>query len=74
MNLGGKERIKEIPNGLMFHPFTTQRGEGDGIILIMLRRGIPVIHLLNVIRLAQKNGMLKDPGPLPSIQYIPYIP
>lgn len=39
---------------------------GDGVTLQMLRRGIPVIHLLNLRGLAARYGLPWDPSPLPA--------
>jgi poly-gamma-glutamate system protein len=65
VNLGTDESGPEIPSGLLVKPLNDAPGKGEGIIPIMLRRGIPVINLFNVISLAKQYGLPIDSVPLP---------
>jgi hypothetical protein len=47
-----------------------QRGERDprrGLIARMLEQQVPVVHLLDVQRLAIRHGLPLDPQPLPAV-------
>lgn len=53
--LGLKDEVLGLPNGLLLED---KAGEaGDGIIALSLRRGIPVLHLLNLQSLAGNAGI-----------------
>jgi poly-gamma-glutamate system protein len=65
VDLGEEEGRRQIPNGLLLHPLRNVEVREEGIISTMLRRGIPVIHLLNINGLAKRNGLPVDPVPLP---------
>jgi poly-gamma-glutamate system protein len=57
VDLGGEEDARAIPSGLIFRPLPFRQGNKEGLISVMLKRGVPVIHLLNVNRLAVRNGL-----------------
>jgi poly-gamma-glutamate system protein len=65
-SLGNTSANLRLPTGLLFKlPFYPDSGRG--IIARMIEDGIPVIHLLNIQRIAHQYGLPIDPIPLPSI-------
>lgn len=66
VNLGKEESRRQIPTGLILNPLKTKNNLDEGIISIMLQRGIAVINLLNINGLAMKYGLPIDPVPLPA--------
>lgn len=67
-NFGNITESISFPNGLTVHYEEKISDDSErGLIFEYLDRGIPVIHLLNIIDLALKNGISIDPVPLPEI-------
>ncbi|MDR2527985.1 MAG: poly-gamma-glutamate system protein [Synergistaceae bacterium] len=52
-NLGRDESVISLRNGLLF----PKDAVGDGIIALALKRGVPVLHLLNLRSLAERLGI-----------------
>ncbi len=55
-----------LSTGFVRH-IRTCGGPKRGIIFRMAERGVPVIHLLNIKRLARRYGLPSDPVPLPAV-------
>lgn len=53
-----------LPPGLMFGPLPCREGK-PGLAGIFARTGVPVLHILNMRRLARELGLPYDPIPLP---------
>lgn len=65
-NLGWCPRAGQIPVGLQIRPLTCFHKE-RGLIFRMAERGIPIIHLLNVRKLAKDYGLPFDPKAMPKV-------
>lgn len=61
-NMGDSERASDIPCGLIMPSSARMEEMGDGVIAEALRAGIPVLHMLNVKKLALDGGIPWDPG------------
>lgn len=61
-NMGDSELGVEIPNGLLLPGKADPSRLGDGVIAEALREGIPVLHMLNVRKLALDGGIPWDAG------------
>lgn len=48
--------------GLGLHNFPRK-----GVMVLMAERGVPVIHMLDIVRLAEENGLPIAPVPLPAV-------
>jgi poly-gamma-glutamate system protein len=59
-NLGRSKTGADIPPGLLMPEDADSFPTGDGVISIALRSGIPVLHMLNLRRLALENGIPWD--------------
>jgi len=66
VNIGEGTHSSRIPNGLNLRLKISNSGD-EGVIFRMAERGIPIIHLLNIMELATKYGLPVDPIPLPEI-------
>ena len=66
-NFGVTPASLNFPSGLVKSPRQSGNLSEKGLIFTFARRGIPVIHLLNVKSLAIKNGLPIDPAPFPRI-------
>lgn len=67
-NFGNITESISFPNGLTIEYDEKISDDPErGLIFEYLDMGIPVIHLLNIIDLALKNGISVDPVPLPEI-------
>lgn len=66
VNLGESPRAQKIPVGLQLLPMMDAH-RARGVIFKMAERGIPIIHLLNIRRLARWYGIPFDPSPLPPL-------
>ena len=64
-NSGVTSRTLDFPQGLVLDPPPAPESADRGLVYEYAVRGIPVINLLNVRRLAQENGLPYDPVPLP---------
>ena len=53
-----------IPSGVVKN-LMVREYQSNGVILEFGRRGIPIIHVLNILELADKYGLEKAPVPLP---------
>jgi poly-gamma-glutamate system protein len=60
MNIGSYDEARELAPGI-----NQGRYFGTSMSARYLNKGIPVIHLLNIERLAHQNGLAIDPVPLP---------
>jgi poly-gamma-glutamate system protein len=73
INVGGSLiSLGACPEAAMMHSGFVRRspscsGPKRGIIFRMNERGVPVIHLLNIKRLARQYGLPIDPIPLPAV-------
>ncbi|MDD2207724.1 MAG: poly-gamma-glutamate system protein [Aminobacterium sp.] len=66
-NFGDGDDSVSFPNGLVQDIPSLPNGPRKGLIFYFIDKGIPVIHLLNVKKLAQMNGIPYDPVPFPKI-------
>jgi poly-gamma-glutamate system protein len=69
---GGLTSLGGVSEGAMFPPGLIRRALAppdprDGVIARMLEAGIPVVHLLDLRRLARAHGLPWDPMPLPAV-------
>ena len=64
-NFGNSEDSVAFPNGLVNDKPDLPPGPRTGLIFYFTEKGIPVIHLLNVKRLGEINGIPYDPIPFP---------
>ncbi|KIX10736.1 poly-gamma-glutamate system protein [Dethiosulfatarculus sandiegensis] len=60
-NLGTDEVFLHLPPG--FIPAGSKKNGGNGVLGRVLKKGLPVIHLLNLKRLSQKEGIPFDSRP-----------
>jgi poly-gamma-glutamate system protein len=63
-NVGERSIYLAFPNGLTMNPPRIPTEEDRGLMFEYSARGVPVIHLLNIRGLAEKNGLPYDPVPL----------
>lgn len=63
-NVGSRSIYLSFPNGLTINPPRIPTGDDRGLMFEYAARGVPVIHLLNIRGLAEKNGLPYDPVPL----------
>lgn len=61
-NMGDSEIASDIPCGLIMPESANMDDMGDGVIAEALRGGIPVLHMLNVKKLALDGGIPWDPA------------
>ena len=64
-NSGTSSYTLDFPQGLVTNPPRIPASANRGLIYEYASQGIPVINLLNVRLLAEKNGLPYDPIPLP---------
>ena len=64
-NIGSTGHFPEIKSGLVLDPPRISTAANRGLIYEYAARGLPIINLLNVRELANKNGLPFDPIPLP---------
>lgn len=64
-NFGNSEDSVAFPNGLVNDKPALPPGPRTGLIFYFTEKGIPVIHLLNVKKLGEINGIPYDPIPFP---------
>ncbi len=64
-NSGASSATLDFPQGLVLDPPRIPRAADRGLVYEYAARGVPVINLLNVRRLARENGLPYDPLPLP---------
>ena len=64
-NSGTSPYTLEFPQGLVVSPPRIPGSADKGLVYEFASRGIPVINLLNIRLLANKNGLPYDPIPLP---------
>ncbi|MCX5908831.1 MAG: poly-gamma-glutamate system protein [Deltaproteobacteria bacterium] len=67
--LGEAPESYSLPVGLIFH-LPPSRHPDRGLIFRMSERGIPVIHLLNIKRIATNYGLPVAPVPLPEAGFV----
>ncbi len=65
-SLGVCPEAAMLSTGLVHH-IRPCSGPKRGIIFRMAERGVPVIHLLNIKRIARRYGLPSDPVPLPPV-------
>lgn len=70
--LGTCEEADRVPIGLSRAPLQCSQGT-PGLLVRLSRRGVPIIHLLNMRRLAIEYGLPYDPRPLPTIGNNPRV-
>lgn len=66
-NFGDAEDSVAFPNGLVTGVPPLPDGPRKGLIFYFTEKGVPVIHLLNVKKLAQMNKIPYAPVPFPKI-------
>ena len=64
--LGNCPQAHALPTGLL-PPGIRSVGSGCGVIFRMAAAGVPVIHLLDVRKIARDYGLPVDPAPLPAV-------
>ena len=64
-NNGASSYTLEFPQGLVLDPPRIPVTRDRGLVYEYASRGIPVVNLLNVRLLADRNGLPYDPAPLP---------
>jgi poly-gamma-glutamate system protein len=65
-SLGMCPEAAMLPTGLVRH-IQSCSGPKRGIIFRMAEREVPIIHLLNIKRIARRYGLPSDPVPLPAV-------
>ncbi len=65
IGLGSCRESFEFPTGLTRRPMSCTAG-APGIAIRLVERGLPVVHVLNMRRLAVEFGLPIDPVPLPA--------
>jgi poly-gamma-glutamate system protein len=65
-NSGTSSYTLDFPQGLVLDPPRIPLSATRGLVYEFAARGVPVINLLNVRRLAEENGLPFDPIPLPA--------
>jgi poly-gamma-glutamate system protein len=66
VSLGAGEGAERHPSGLI-PPGTADARRRPGLIAKMAEAGVPVIHLLDVRKMAREHGLPVDPVPLPPV-------
>ena len=64
--LGNCPQAHALPTGLL-PPGIRSVGPGCGVIFRMAAAGVPVIHLLDIRKIARDYGLPVDPAPLPAV-------
>jgi len=64
--LGNCPQAHALPTGLL-PPGIRSTGPGCGVIFRMAAAGVPVIHLLDIRKIARDYGLPVDPVPLPAV-------
>lgn len=64
--LGNCPQARALPTGLL-PPGIRSAGPGCGVIFHMAAAGVPVIHLLDIRKIARDYGLPVDPLPLPAV-------
>jgi poly-gamma-glutamate system protein len=64
-NLGTSAYTLDFPQGLVFEPPRIPMTKTRGLTYEYSSRGVPVLNLLNIRKLASENGLPYDPVPLP---------
>ena len=64
--LGNCPQAHALPTGLL-PPGIRSVGSGCGVIFRMAAAGVPVIHLLDIRKIARDYGLPVDPAPLPAV-------
>lgn len=64
-NSGGSSASLDFPEGLVTSFESIPSGRARGLIFEYAMRGIPVINILNVRKIAADNGLEQDPYPVP---------
>jgi poly-gamma-glutamate system protein len=64
--LGNCPQAHTLPTGLL-PPGIRSAGSGCGVIFRMAAAGVPVIHLLDIRKIARDYGLPVDPAPLPAV-------
>ena len=64
--LGNCPQARALPTGLL-PPGIRSAGSGCGLIFHMAAAGVPVIHLLDIRKIARDYGLPVDPLPLPAV-------
>jgi len=64
--LGNCPQARALPAGLL-PPGIRSTGPGCGVIFRMAAAGVPVIHLLDIRKIARDYGLPVDPVPLPAV-------
>jgi poly-gamma-glutamate system protein len=64
--LGNCPQGRALPTGLL-PPGIRSAGPGCGVIFRMVAAGVPVIHLLDIRKIARDYGLPVDPAPLPAV-------
>ena len=64
--LGNCRQANNLPTGLL-PPGIRSTGPGCGVIFRMAAAGVPVIHLLDIRKIARDYGLPIDPVPLPAV-------
>jgi len=65
-NSGTSSYTLDFPQGLVIDPPRIPVSATRGLVYEFAARGVPVVNLLNVRRLAEENGLPFDPVPLPA--------
>ncbi len=65
-SLGHVSETRLLPTGLLMK-LPASNDPGKGIIARMVEQGVPVIHLLDIRKIARQYGLPVDPVPLPPI-------
>jgi len=66
-NNGASSYTLEFPQGLVLEPPRIPLSRDRGLVYEYASRGIPIINLLNVRLLADRDGLPYDPAPLPKV-------
>lgn len=64
--LGNCPQARALPAGLL-PPGIRSAGPGGGVIFRMAAAGVPVIHLLDIRKIARDYGLPVDPAHLPAV-------
>lgn len=64
--LGACPHGASLPNGLLYKKINCNHPK-KGIIIRFLEKRIPVMHILNITKLAKENNIALDPVPFPTI-------
>lgn len=66
-SLGSNANSKAFPSGLKENIKLTDIPDHQGVVYEMVKKGVPIINLLNIGRLMTKYNLPKDPVPLPKV-------